>query len=159
MRTLLLLVLLAFALPAPAPAAAQGRGRPLMTFGRQDLTFGALLPGVPTTVSRFDGLNAGQFELRGQRSAEVQVSLNLPGAMLSGGAGIPLDFGPADGGFSPDPDVTTSQTFDPRVPLVTTMATNGKLYLWLGGTALPGAQQAAGTYAAAITVTVAYTGN
>lgn len=140
-----------------APAAAQGR--PLSVLPQQDLTFGLLLPGVPATVSRLDAANAGQFEVRGQRNAEVQIELTLPAMMISaGGATLPLQFTAGDGGVSTDRAVTSSRSFDPRVPLVTSLPGNGKLYIFLGGTALPGSQQAGGAYAGTITLTVAYTG-
>ena len=141
------------------PGTVAAQGRPLSARGQQDLQFGPLLPGVPITVSRLDAANAGQFEIRGRRNTEVQVELTLPAVMTSGsGATLPLQFSAGDAGYSTDPAIGSSQAFDPRVPLTTVLASNGKLYIFLGGTALPGSQQAAGTYAATITLTVAYTG-
>ncbi len=138
-------------------AVAQG---PLTVLGRQDLTFGLLLPGVPITINRLDRANAGRFVIRGQQQAEVLIDLTLPAAMVAGsGATVPLRFDAADGGFSSRPALATMRVFDPRVPLVTGLGTNGRLYIFLGGTALPGGQQAAGIYIGTIALTVAYTGN
>ena len=157
LSTLVMVLALALALPAGVLAA---QGRPLSAFGRQDLTFGMLLAGVPVTVSRLDAGRAGQFEVRGQRLTEIRIDLTLPPALVSGsGTQLPLQFNAGDGGFSPDAAIASSQAFDPRVPLLARLADAGRLYIFLGGTALPGSRQAAGIYAATITLTVAYTGN
>lgn len=143
---------------AAAPALAQGR--PLTPVGRQNLNFGALLPGVRATVSRLDGANAGQFEIRGERLTEVELVLTLPPAMTSlAGATLPLEFGPTDGGVSDTPTITASTAFDPRVPLVWVLPGNGRAYVFLGGRAVPAVNQAGGSYTASVVLTVAYTGN
>ncbi len=155
-----LLVALALGL-VTIPVHAQGAGgggRPISVFGRQTLNFGTVLPGVPTTISRSDALNAGEFEIRGQKNAQVQVDLTLPAAMTSGAQSLPLQFGPGDGGYSQFGTIAAADVFDPRVQLVTTLSSNGRLYVYLGGTALPGPQQGAGTYTGTIVLTVAYTG-
>lgn len=143
---------------AAAPLAAQGR--PLSAFGQQDLNFGSLIPGVPVTVSRFDPANAGQFEVRGQRDAEVQIELTLPDRLAGGaGAQLPLEFTSADGGIATDRTVGGTQSFDPRLPATVVLPGNGKAYVYLGGTVRPATNQAIGPYSATITLTVAYTGN
>ena len=141
-------------------AGGQAQGRPLSASGRRNLTFGPLLPGTRTTVSRLDGANAGQFEVRGQRLTEVEIQLTLPAAMVSLlGATLPLEFGPADGGISNTPAIGASQAFDPRVPLRWVLPNNGRAYVYLGGSAVPAPSQAGGTYTASVVLTVAYTGN
>jgi hypothetical protein len=145
-----------------APGWAQGKGvggRPLSALSRQTLDFGTLFSGTATKVSRFDALRAGQFELRGAKGSEVRVDLGLPAA-LSGprGAKVPLQFTAGDGGFARDGVIATAAPFDPRAALVTTLSGNGRLYLFLGGTATPAARQTAGAYTGTVTVTIAYTG-
>jgi hypothetical protein len=54
--------------------------------------------------------------------------------------------------------IGTAAPFDPRSALVTTLSDNGRLYLFLGGTASPATRQSAGAYAGTVTVTIAYTG-
>jgi len=155
-----LVVALALGISATA-AQAQGRstrGRPLSVFGRQTLNFGTIFPGIPTTISRTDALNAGEFEVRGQKDTQVQIDLTLPPALTFGAQSLPLQFGPGDGGYSPSGTIAAATVFDPRVQLVTTLSANGRLYLYLGGTVLPGPQQRSGAYAATIVLTVAYTG-
>ncbi len=133
--------------------------QPVAGFGRQDLTFGTVLPGWPTVVSRLDAVNSGQYEIRGERRTEVRVDLTLPVALDSpGGATMPLQFGAGDGGFSTRPSIRASQVFDPRTPLVTDLSPSGRLYIWLGGTVVPIPTQEQGNYAATIVMTVSYTG-
>jgi len=143
-----------------SPAWAQGNaGRPLSAFSRQTLDFGLLFSGTPSKVSRFDALRAGQFELRGAKGSEIRVDLGLPATMAGpGGARLPLVFAPGDGGYAQDGIIGTAAPFDPRAPLVTTLSGNGRLYLFLGGTATPAAAQSAGSYSGTIIVTIAYTG-
>jgi len=146
---------------ATGSAHAQGNGgRPLSAFGRQTLNFGTLFPGVPTSISRTDALNAGEFEIRGRKNTEIAVDFTLPAALTSGAQSVPLQFAPGDGGYSPSGTIAAATAFDPRVELVTTLSNpNGRLYVYLGGTALPGSQQRAGHYTATITLTVSYTGS
>jgi hypothetical protein len=143
-----------------APGWAQGNGgRPLSALSRQMLDFGTLFSGTPTKISRFDALHAGQFELRGFKNSEVRVDLGLPPALTGpAGAKVPLTFAASDGGYSRDGVIVTAAPFDPRTALVTTLSSNGRLYLFLGGTASPAVQQPAGVYGGTVTVTIAYTG-
>ena len=156
------LLVACFIVIAPcSPAAwAQGKGgRPLSAISRQMLDFGLLFSGTPSRVSRFDALRAGQFELRGAKGSEVRVDLGLPSTMSGpAGAKLPLQFAPGDGGYAADGIIGTATPFDPRAPLITTLSGNGRLYLFLGGTATPAAAQSAGTYSGTVIVTIAYTG-
>lgn len=160
MKLVPLMLGLVGALPALAPALAQGNGgRPLNALSRQTLDFGVLFTGTATKVSRFDALRAGQFELRGVKGAEVRVDLGLPSALTGPkGAKVPLTFAATDGGFSRDGIIAAAAPFDPRTALITTLSGNGRLYIFLGGTATPAARQPAGTYAGTVTLTIAYTG-
>jgi hypothetical protein len=134
------------------------QGRPVNVQGRRDLTFGTVIPGVPTSVSRLDA-TAGQFLVRGLKNAEVLIELMLPTALTGTNGSVPLSFGPADGGRGSTSAVSASQPFDPRVPFTVTLPSNGTYYVWLGGTVQPVAQQRPGTYSAAIVLTASYTGN
>lgn len=147
-------------LPAGLDAQGLGKGgRPLNAMSRQMLDFGTLFAGTATQVSRFDALRAGQFELRGAKNSEVRVDLGLPAALTGPrGAKVPLTFAAADGGYARDGAIATAATFDPRAALVTTLSANGRLYIFLGGTATPATRQAAGTYSGTVTLTIAYTG-
>lgn len=152
---------LAVALVAKAAfvTSATAQGQPLRATGAQDLNFGIVFPGVQERVSRTDPANAGRYELRGRRLAEVRITFTLPPALTaSGGRTIPLVFGPNDGGRNFFNNATNAQAFDPRVPLVTRLGL-GRLYIFLGGTLNPSPTTTAGNYQATITLTSAYTGN
>ena len=162
MRLFVLTAGLACTLLVRAPVDAQGQGnggRPLNALSRQTLNFGTLFTGTATKVSRQDALRAGQFELRGVKGSEVRIDLGLPTALNGpAGAKVPLTFGPADGGYALDGAIGTAAPFDPRHALISTLSSNGRLYIFLGGTATPAARQPAGSYAGTVTLTIAYTG-
>lgn len=154
-----LVVLAALLASAAGPGRAQAQGRPLNVIARQALTFGTIWGGQPAPVSRQDPLRSGQIELRGVRESDVQITFTLPVALTgTTGAQLPLQFGADDGGVGTTSVITAATGFDPRVPRVARFSGNGRLYLFLGGTALPAVSQAAGAYTARVTVTVAYTG-
>jgi hypothetical protein len=153
----LLPLLLALALPA---RAVEGQARPLTAVGQRQLDFGNLFPGVPATVLRTDALRSAAFEVRGTRFAEVRVDFTLPATLTApGGRVLTLAFAAGDGGYAQTNAIGAATAFDPRVPLVTRLANTGRLFIWLGGTALPSPTQAAATYTGTITLTSAYTGN
>lgn len=152
------LVLAAAALTPPR--AAQCQARPLTAGGSRQLDFGSLFPGVPATVLRTDAVRAGRFNLRGTRRVEVRISFTLPAALTApGGRTLPLLFGAGDGGFATSNTIGAATAFDPRVPLITRLGNSGRLFVWMGGRALPSTTQSAATYTGTITLTSAYTGN
>ncbi len=146
---------------AVVPLPAQGRpGRvtvptPLVAIALSDLDFGTVLPGVPSAIDRHDR-RAALFEVRGSPDASVRIDLALPSALLStGSATLPISFSATDGfadfsrGRPPRGTV-----FDPHAPLIMTLGPNGRVYVRLGGTALPARPQAGGAYHATIVLTV-----
>ena len=136
----------------------EAQGRPLSVSPGQNLAFGNIFPGVTNHITRTDALRSGQFQVTGAKNTSVQVTFTLPPAMLVGSRSVPMQFGSTDGGVSTQSTIGSATAFDPRVPIVATLSQQGRLYLFLGGTALPGAQQAAGSYAAPVTVSVCYVG-
>jgi hypothetical protein len=140
------------------PLVAQG-SRPLDTMAQQQLQFGTVIPGLPTTISWSDAAAAGQFQLRGTGGAQVRIEFTLPtGLMGPGGTTLPVMFGATDGAYAAQPSLNATITFDPRLPLVTTLSKSGRLYLRLGGTVTPSPTQASGPYNSTVTITVSYTG-
>lgn len=158
-----LVVAAACVLGLPAGVAAQGRGqgqRPLSAAAAQNLDFGAIFPGLPEVVTPADALRAGRFTLRGSNRAEVAITMTLPASLIEpGGQTLALQWGPSDGAWNTQSDVATAQAFDPRVQLVARLAGNGRLFIYLGSTALPSATQRSGDYTGTITLSAAYTGN
>ena len=149
----------AAAIVCTVTAAAPLRSQALLPVGLQDLQFGNVLPGFPTSISRLDAINTGQYRIDGANKAEVRVDLALPTDLVSGGSNLTVQFGSADGGYSKKSNINSSTAFDPSLPLVTKLSNQGQLYVWLGGTVIPTAVQPAGAYSATIVLTVAYTGN
>lgn len=152
-----LLVVCALLCGVAAPARAQ-KGRQLNASGAQSLTFGTIFPGVASSVLRSDAARAGEFQITGAKSTPVRVTFTLPATLSLGRQSVPLQFAAGDGGVSTSGTIGTATAFDPRVPLTATLSGQGRLYLFLGATALPSGQQAAGTYAANVTITVCYVG-
>jgi hypothetical protein len=130
-----------------------------MVNGVRDLTFGTVVPGVPSTVARTDMTNTGRFDLAGSPLAQVQLTFTLPLTMAGpAGATMPISFGGGSGGFSWFPSAFLMVGFDPSTPFTSRLGLNGRAYVFLGGTASPAPTQRAGNYAGQITLTVAYTG-
>jgi hypothetical protein len=159
---LLALLVAAPALEAQGPPGPRppGGGRPLRVDARQALSFGALLPGVPTVVPSNDALNAANVEIRGAGGSDVLISFLLP-TQLDGpaGAGVPLTFGVGSAGYSPSQDINAQIALDPQLSEVLQLPVNGRGTVYLGGVASPPTQISAGTYGATITVTLSYVGS
>ena len=128
---------------------------PLVATAIHDLTFGSVLPGIPSTVPVADTHNSGLFEISGPATASIRVEFVLPTALVSGGASLPLVFGGGDGfadftHLSPPSGIS----FDPHGPLLGALGPDGQLFVRLGGTVFPVRGQISGAYAATITLTV-----
>lgn len=159
---LLALLVAAPALEAQGPPGPRppGGGRPLRVDARQGLSFGALIPGVPTVVPSNDALNAASVQVRGRGGSDVLLSFLLPTQLDGpGGAGVPLTFGVGSAGYSPSQDINAQIALDPQASEVLTLPQNGQGMIYLGGVASPPTQIPSGTYAATITVTLSYVGN
>ncbi len=129
---------------------------PLLALAVNDLSFGNVLPGIPSSVTVQDPHHAGLFEVQGPAASSVRIELILPVALTSElGALLPIRFGPGDAfadfshGHPP-----RGLLFDPHAPLTGALGPNGRLFIWLGGTVLPGRPQASGSYSATISLTV-----
>jgi hypothetical protein len=146
-----------FSLILPSVLGAQ---QPISVQPRRDLSFGDVIAGFPTTVSRLDNANSGWYEIRGERQAEVVLTFALPSDLVGIlGATLPIEFGANDGGVASVPAPGSQVGFDPRVPLTRELSASGRAFVWLGGTVRPATNQASGLYQAPVTLTVAYTGN
>jgi hypothetical protein len=129
---------------------------PLLALAVNDLSFGTVLPGIPSSVNVRDPRHAGLFEIHGPAGACVRIEFVLPTALTSEqGAQMPMSFGFGDGfadfsrGRPP-----RGRLFDPHAPVVESLGPNGRLYVRIGGTVRPGRPQASGTYSATISLTI-----
>jgi len=151
------LSLAALLFAAVLPAAAQGR--PLGVSGQRPLRFGTVLPGIPRVILRTDAAQSGEFQVTGTKFSQVQLTFALPMVMLGpAGATMPVSFGGSDGGFSELVSVGSQVGFDPTQLFLAVLSKNGRGSVFLGATANPGVGQRAGSYAATVTLSVAYTG-
>ena len=128
---------------------------PLVATAIHDLTFGTVLPGIPSTVSVADTHNSGLFQISGPATASIRVEFVLPPSLLAGGASLPIVFGGADG-FADFSHLSppSGMSFDPHGPLLGALGPDGQLFVRLGGTVFPVRGQLTGVYAATITLTV-----
>jgi hypothetical protein len=146
-------------IPASSARGQQGAAvvvvpKPLVAIAHHDLTFGEVLPGIATSIRTDDVGHAAQFEIQGDVNCPVRVEFLLPSSLVSiAGSQLPLAFVPGDGktdlGFKHH-----GISFDPRVPLIASLGSDGKLYIKLGGTVTPNIGQPGGMYSATISITV-----
>ena len=147
-------------LAVPSPAAAQGGGRALTVRGTQGLTFGSVIPGVPMTVPYTDLARAALFEVRGPTDAQIELTFTLPVALAGpAGAQLPLGFTATSAALSLNGNAASATPRDPRTRFTAVLdPRNGRIYLHLGGRALPAGTQRAGAYAGTVLLTAAFTG-
>jgi hypothetical protein len=121
--------------------------------GLQNLNFGNVIPGVPTTVTPTDAVRAGQFRISGVFIRNVTIGFTLP-AVMNGplGATMPISFGNTDGGFSTVFQANTP--FNPNTPYNETVIFNATIVL--GGRVNPAPTQRGGSYSANIVMTVIF---
>ena len=130
------------------------QGKPVTVTGVRGLSFGVVVPGVPTVVLRTDPVNSGQFDIKAPKSP-VLLSFVLPLTMTGpGGAVLPLTFGASDAGYSQTMTIGSQVGFDPKQPYTAAVPNNGRASVFIGATANPATNQRAGAYTATIILTV-----
>jgi hypothetical protein len=141
---------------ASITARAQVSGiAPLTAAGVNDLDFGVVTAGTPKTPTSL-AANAGRFNIAGEPSTPVTVSFTLPTVLsATGGATIPILFGPADG-LLWNPYPSSNTTFSPNAPFATSLDGTGSLVIGISGTVLPAVGTVTGTYTGTVTLTVSY---
>ena len=129
-----------------------------------NLTFGAVPTGAATTVNPRNSANAGEFEIHGNRNAEILITFTLPDSLRVGTHAMLITFSNTAGcriGIDWLRFLCTS--FNPATPQVVRILNaavpNNSYFVWVGGTVTPSATQPAGIYRGTITLTTAYTGN
>lgn len=154
-RALVLTLLLALLVPAAALA-----DKPVSPIPGQmrDLDFGTVLPGVSQAVALSDP-GAGRWVFKGAFGQSVTLTFTaLPSFLTTNGNNLTVTYGPTSAAWNTVNDPAGAQVFDPAVG--TTAAFSGppgRIYVWLGGTAVPAGTQAPGTYSSTYTLDVSYT--
>lgn len=122
--------------------------------GARDLDFGNVFPGVAKTVVVSDA-TSGRFDLTGQSSGNVNVSFTLPANLTSGANNMPI--GTWTGCTNGTNTTTGCTSFTPSAGATASAFSGaGALFVWVGGTVSPAANQAAGAYTGVVTLTAAY---
>lgn len=133
----------------------------------QDLNFGNVLQGVPTSADIDIVAEAGDFQVAGAAGNEVALYLQLPEFLWNSTNTdrMIISFGATDCEIDPflAGDAATksgSETVeDPYNLTATALGADNGLHVYLAGTVYPAVDQAVGAYTADIVLTAAYTGN
>jgi len=140
-----------------APLASRGLGAQINVRAVRALTFGTVIPGVPSVVLRTDPLNSGQFEIRGgQFLTIIRLTFTLP-SVLNGptGATMPLTFATNDAGYSFINSINSQTAFNPHQPYTTVKGIGGGATgVFLGGRVTPAVNQRAGSYTGTVVLSV-----
>lgn len=132
--------------------------------GEHDLLFGTVLPGVDKTVDKGDVGFAGAWHINGDNSAEITLDFTLPDSLIhqDSVAYMRIDFTNTDASYDDGTgggQTVPVATINPNGPETLVLGPAGQMDVWIGGTVRPDLTQTGGSYAAEVTLTVAYTGN
>lgn len=138
-------------------AGAQPKGSPDILI-RQPIAFDFTEPGRASVVRPRDAARAGQWELRGTPGALVRLEFTLPAQMISpDGPAIAITFGPEDAAIGVVPSAAAALPMDPRAARTMPLgAADGRLFVFIGGTASPSLGARPSRYDAAILLTATY---
>jgi hypothetical protein len=120
----------------------------------QNLTFGFLLPGVPTSIDAATVTHSGQIQVEAPLGTSFQVQYTLPTVMNGSGTTLPVSFGTTDGGAAPSANPAAMQRFNPAAVTRWQLVTTTRATFFLGGRASPRVGQPVGGYTAPIVVTI-----
>lgn len=140
---------------------------------KQDLHFGHVYQNWNKTLSTtgtatpYTGdvslLSVGKVSVTGASNRGVNYSLTLPANLSDGTNNLPVSFtGSNYAYYSGSLDAANSGANAPDIATSTFekfLSATGNGYLYIGGTAQPGAAQAASTYTSTITIAIQYSGN
>lgn len=119
----------------------------------QPLAFGYLTQGVTEVVPYTDTFRRGVISVDG--TGQAYVRLTLPTTLVSAqGSSIPLQF--LNGDVAAQDTGKPAAAFDPATSTRVNL-NKGTAYLYIGGRAVPAANQRAGLYSATMTVIVSFT--
>ena len=122
--------------------------------GTAGLDFGSVFPGVNKTVAVGDA-TSGRFSATGQASANVNMTFTLPGNLTSGVNNLPI--GSWTGCRDADATPAGCTSFTPSAAATAAaFSAAGELFVFIGATVSPAGNQAAGSYTAVATLTLAY---
>ncbi|MEX0720765.1 MAG: hypothetical protein WD059_08870 [Balneolaceae bacterium] len=125
----------------------------------QELDFGdTIFPGIEKTIL-FTDSNAAQFEITGEPDREVLIQFQLPEALEDQQSNsLDISFSTSDAGYhSTVSGAMNATVFNPNSGTTATLNSEGKLYVWVGATAMPLHTQAGNYYQENLILEVDYT--
>ncbi|MEX2396211.1 MAG: hypothetical protein WD491_04255 [Balneolales bacterium] len=123
-----------------------------------ELKFEDLFPGTDFSV-RYTDAGAAKFIISNEPYSEAELAFQLPDMLQNSDHSMPITFSDTDAAYSITDNTDEAVLFNPNSVLTTSLNSEGKLYIWLGGTISPSANQAASFYSNDIMLNVTYTGN
>jgi hypothetical protein len=122
------------------------------------LIFGAVFPNTTRSILP-SSTSSGSFDITGAANAEVTLTFGAAPTLSDGTNTLQVTFGSSSAAYNALADNRGAATsFDPTAVATTRLdATNGTLWVYIGGSVSP-TTQPAGSYTGAITLSVAYTG-
>lgn len=128
--------------------------QPVTVVGSRNLAFGDVFPGVNKTIP-VQGGNSGRFQVTGEVNAPISLTFTLPANLANGTNLLPI--GSWVGRHNTTSNAATGVAFTPSGTATnTTLSAAGIRWVYISGTVMPSANQAAGGYIAIATLTVAY---
>jgi hypothetical protein len=125
-----------------------------------ELNFGDVIRGTNKTVVPGNS-GSGKCVITGVANKQVQFSFITP-ANFPGPSSSELIFSASnstDGKWSTESSGATGTSFSLSSQITTTLSSGGNLYIFIGGTVSPSANQTSGEYNGSITMDLHYTGN
>jgi hypothetical protein len=135
-------------------SASIAEGQTLVVRPIQNLTFGFLLPGVPTTIDASQITLSGQIQLEAAIGTNFEIRYTLPAAMTGAGTTMPITFGNNAAGAAPSANPAAMIRFNPAGAARFRLVTTTRATFFLGGRAAPRVGQPVGAYTAPIVVTI-----
>lgn len=142
------------ALSVLALVAPRAGGQTLIVRPIQNLSFGFLLAGVPTTIDALQLARSGQIEVSAAIGTSFEIRFTLPTTMSGAGTTLPLAFGTSSAGAAPSSTPASVIRFNPAQAARFQLVTTTRATFFLGGQAVPRAGQPVGAYAAPIIITI-----
>ena len=150
-----------FAQPQTSSVTASATIQTPISFGtKQNLSFGNLYPNQSKSIPTTDNSNCGKWQIFGEINRSISVTFsNLPSSLTdSYSNSLSLSYSNNDAGYA-NIDGSTQTTFHPNDGATINLGSNGRAFLYIGGTVSASQNQTPGVYSGTITITVNYVGS
>jgi len=120
-----------------------------------NLDFQNVFPGVSKAVAVGDP-TAGRWSVTGQTSTPVTLTFTLPTNLVSAGNQLPIGTWTGNHNTAATPTGTSFTPSGTPTPATLSAGAVGELFVFIGATVTPAANQPGGVYQAGVTLTVVY---